>query len=71
MFQTQPSTKSKMECLEVQQAANIKCELNKSNKNLSLPSVVSCLDDSLNYSYAKSCKGGIYLLLTLLVFNNL
>ncbi|XP_025421628.1 histone-lysine N-methyltransferase trithorax isoform X2 [Sipha flava] len=55
---TQPSINSKMEYLQAKQEANIKYELHKSNKSISLPSVVSCLDDNLNYTYAKSCKGG-------------
>jgi hypothetical protein len=71
MFQTQPSINSKMEYLQAKQEANIKYELHKSNKSISLPSVVSCLDDNLNYTYAKSCKGGLYLFLILLVINNL
>lgn len=34
----------------------------KSNINVSSPSdasVVSCMEDNLNYTYAISCKGGI------------
>lgn len=52
-----------MDCSLIQQEANIKCELNKSNKNVSSGSVVSCLDNNINYTYAKSCKGGIYIVL--------
>lgn len=48
--------------LQVQQELNTKCELDESNKNINSVSVVSCLDDNLNYTYAKSCKGGIYLI---------
>lgn len=50
-----------MECPKVQKEKNTKCELNTVNKNTSLTSVVSCLDDNLNYTFAKSCKGGNYL----------
>jgi len=49
-----------MDCFQAQQELNTKCELNQSKKNISSVSVVSCLDDNLNYTYAKSCKGGIY-----------
>lgn len=35
------------------------CEQKKSD--LSSTSVISCLDDNSNYTYAKSCKGGNYL----------
>lgn len=54
-----------MECNLVQQTPNTECELNKSNVNNDESSVVSCLDDDLNYTYAESCNGGIYLLLLL------
>lgn len=60
MFQSHPSIESNMECSSAQQEANINCELSNSNKNISLPPVISCLDDNPNYTYAKSCKGGIY-----------
>lgn len=50
-----------MNCSLVQQESNSKCELNdKSNKNINSDTIVSCLDDNLNYTYAKSCKGGTY-----------
>lgn len=46
-----------MEYQLVQQEINTSCEQNKSD----LTSVISCLDDNPNYTYAKSCKGGNYL----------
>lgn len=46
---------------KVQKEDNSKCELNIANENISLTSVISCLDDNLNYNFAKSCKGGNYL----------
>lgn len=48
--------------IQVKQEINTTCELNKSDKNISLTSVISCSDDNLNYTYAKSCKGGNSLL---------
>lgn len=43
----------------VQQESNPKCELSDTlNTNINSDSIVSCLDDNLNYTYAKSCKGG-------------
>ncbi|XP_025209223.1 histone-lysine N-methyltransferase trithorax isoform X1 [Melanaphis sacchari] len=54
----QPSIISKMNCPKLKKEENPLCELNTANKNTSLSSVVSCLDDSLNYTFAKSCKGG-------------
>lgn len=35
-------------------------ETKNANKNPISESIVSCLDDNLNYTYALSCKGGIY-----------
>lgn len=49
-----------MDYFQVQPDIETKCELKNSNKNLISESVVSCLDDNLNYTYALSCKGGIY-----------
>lgn len=48
-----------MDCTKVSQESDPKCEFNNSNKKVDLASVVSCSDDNLNYTYAKSCKGGI------------
>ncbi|CAH1713183.1 unnamed protein product [Aphis gossypii] len=53
-----PSIMSKMDFPKVKKEENSICELNSANKNTSLSSVVSCLDDNLNYTFAKSCKGG-------------
>lgn len=50
-----------MDCTKVPQENDPECEFNNSNKKVDLASVVSCLDDNLNYTYAKSCKGGICL----------
>lgn len=50
-----------MDYQQVQLKTNTESELNKSDKNISLTPIVSCLDDNLNYTYAKSCKGGKYL----------
>lgn len=52
---------NKMDNTKVQQKVIPICELNKSNKNISITSVVSCLDDNINYTYANSCKGGKYI----------
>lgn len=49
-----------MDFPKVKKEENSICELNSANKNTSLSSVVSCLDDNLNYTFAKSCKGGNY-----------
>jgi len=49
-----------MDYPQIQQDTITKCEPIIANKNINLASVVSCLDDDLNYTYAKSCKGGIY-----------
>lgn len=49
-----------MDFPKVKKEENINCEPNTENKNITLSSVVSCLDDSLNYTFAKSCKGGNY-----------
>lgn len=35
-------------------------ETKNSNKNPISDSIVSCLDNNLNYTYALLCKGGIY-----------
>lgn len=50
-----------MDCTKVPQESDPECKFNNSNKKVDLASVVSCLDDNLNYTYAKSCKGGICL----------
>jgi len=49
-----------MDFPKVKKEENTKCEPNTENKNTTLTSVVSCLDDNLNYNFAKSCKGGNY-----------
>lgn len=50
-----------------EQETSLKFDLNESNKTISSTSVVSCLDDNLNYTYAKSCKGGSYYLILILI----
>lgn len=54
-----------MDCSKIRQEANKKCELDISNKNISSESIISCLDDNLNYTYAKSCNGGKYFLIVI------
>ncbi|XP_022167884.1 histone-lysine N-methyltransferase trithorax isoform X3 [Myzus persicae] len=54
----QPSIISKMDFPKVKKDENTKCEPNTATKSTTLSSVVSCLDDNLNYTFAKSCKGG-------------
>uniref|UniRef100_A0A2S2PCD6 Histone-lysine N-methyltransferase trithorax n=1 Tax=Schizaphis graminum TaxID=13262 RepID=A0A2S2PCD6_SCHGA len=54
----QPSIISKMDGPKFRKEENSVCELNTSNKNTSISPIVSCLDDNLNYTFAKSCKGG-------------
>lgn len=50
-----------------EQETSLKFDLNESNKKISSTSVVSCLDDNLNYTYAQSCKGGSYYLILILI----
>jgi len=48
-----------MDCEQVEQEINVNCERNAENTNVS--PVMSCPDDNLKYTYAKSCEGGICL----------
>lgn len=55
---------NRIDCESMQQKA-LSVSEHKSNINvssLSDASVVSCMEDNLNYTYAISCKGGILII---------
>lgn len=63
---------NRIDCEPMQQKAQTVSE-RKSNINVSSPSdasVVSCMEDNLNYTYAISCKGGI-LITIIMIFSKI
>lgn len=49
-----------MDCEQFEQEVNVESE--RCTENASVSPIMSCPDDNLNYTYAKSCEGGICLL---------